>query len=204
MDKYLEDKVKGLLLRGFTRDEVSKLLNISLGEMEGVLLDEDININSSALFTDLQKDLSKLVLKEMNKSDGEGSLILNAIKLQAELQDKKVMLSKAITPTTKISRSFIKDRDKEVERLFKMGKSNSLIAQQLGVSPIIVDRALDRCSLGLSDELWEGLDATIITETAGLDRGLRLKVLEEAYKNKYSKRKIREVVTQIKNELQKS
>lgn len=200
MDSYLETKIKGLLLRGFTMDEVSKLLDIPVEEMQSIKIDSDISVNSSALFTDLQKDLSKLVLKEMQKSEGDGSLILNAIKLQADLQDKKLMLNKSLTPTTKLSRSFIKDRDKEIERLYKTGVTKSNISKQLGISEIIVERALDRCSLELPDELWESLDASIITETCGLEKSLRLKVLEEAYRNDYSKRKVREITTQIKNE----
>jgi len=200
MDNYLETKIKGLLLRGFGTDEISKLLDIPIEDMENIKIDADLNVNSSALFTDLQKDLAKLVLKEMQKTDGDGSLMLNAIRLQAELQDKKVMLSKTMVSTTKLSRSFIKDRDKEIEKLCKEGMEKKDIAIKLGVSLVIIERALDRCSLGLSDELWEGLDATTITETAGLDSSIRLKILEDAYKNKYNKRKIREIVTQIKNE----
>lgn len=200
MESYIETKVKGLLLRGFTMEEVSKLLDIPIEDMQEIKLDADVNVNSSALFTDLQKDLAKLVLKEMQKTDGDGNLILNSIRLQAELQDKKVMLNKSMMPTTKLSRSFIKDRDKEIEKMYKTGIEKEDIAKQLGISAIIVERALDRCSLGLSDELWEGLDATVITETAGLDNSIRLKILEEAYKNNYSKRKIRELVVQIKNE----
>ena len=202
MDSYMETKIKGLLLKGFTLDEVSKLLDIPMEDMQGIKIDSDISVNSAALFTDLQKDLSKLVLKEMQKNDADGNLILNAIKLQSELQDKKVMLNKSMVPTTKLSRSFIKDRDKEIEKLYKTGVDKNDIAKQLGVSAIIIERALDRCALGLPDELWEGLDATIVTETAGLDNTLRLKVLEEAYKNNYSKRKVRDIVTQIKNEQQ--
>lgn len=199
MDNYTETKIKGLLLRGFSREEVSKLLDVSLEEMSNTKIDDDVNVNSTALFTDLQKDLAKLVLKEMQKSEGDGSLILNAVRLQAELQDKKLMLNKSI-PTTKVSRSFIKDRDKEIEKLYKSGITKDNIATQLGISLIIVERALDRCSLNLPEELWEGLDATIITETSGLDNSTRLKILEEAYKNNYNKRKVRDIVTQIKNQ----
>ena len=199
MENYIETKIKGLLLRGFTMDEISKLLDIPVDEMKDIKIETDLTINSSALFTDLQKDLAKLVFKEMQRTDGDGNLVLNAVRLQAELQDKKVMLSKSMVPTTKLSRSFIKDRDKDIEKLYKSGFLKEDIAKQIGVSAIIIERALDRCELGLSDELWEGLDATIITETAGLDKNTRLKVLEEAYKNNYNKRKIRDIVTQIKN-----
>ena len=201
MEDYIETKVKGLLLRGFTMDEISKLLDMPIKDLQHIKIEGDMTAHSSALFTDLQKDLAKLVLKEMQKGDGDGNLILNAVRLQAELQDKKVMLTKSMTSTTKLSRSFIKDRDKEIEKLFNtpgIGKND--IAKQLGISLVIVERALDRCSIGLSDELWEGLDATSITETAGLDNASRLKILQEAYKNNYSKRKIREIVTQMKNE----
>jgi hypothetical protein len=201
MENYLETKIKGLLLRGFTMEEISKLVDMPMIELQDIKIDTDLNVNSSALFTDLQKDLAKLVFKEMQKTDGDGGLILNAIRLQAELQDKKVMLNKSMVSTTKLSRSFIKDRDKEIEKMYKSGISKEEVAKQLGISAIIVERALDRCSLGLSDELWEGLDATAITETAGLENTIRLKVLEEAYKNNYSKRKIREIVTKIKNDL---
>jgi DNA-directed RNA polymerase specialized sigma subunit len=199
MDNYLETKIKGFLLRGFSKEEVSKMLNVPLEDVQSIQIGDDVSVNSSALFTDLQKDLAKLVLKEMQNTNGDGALILNAIKLQAELQDKKLMLSKSMVTTTKLSRSFVKDRDKEIERLFKDGNTKDIIAKKLGISQIIVERALDRCNLGLSDELWEGLDATVITETAGLDNATRLKILEEAYKNNYSKRKVRDIVIQIKN-----
>jgi DNA-binding NarL/FixJ family response regulator len=187
MDNYLETKIKGLLLRGFSPEEISKLLNVPVEDMADIKIDNDVSVNSSALFTDLQKDLSKLVLKEMQNSDSDGTLILNAIRLQAELQDKKLMLSKSMITTSKLSRLFVKDRDKEIERLFKEGSTKDIIAKKLGISLIIIERALDRCNLGLNDELWEGLDATVITETAGLDNATRLKILEDAYRNSYSK-----------------
>ena len=204
MDNYQETKVRGLLLRGFSKDEISKLLDVPITDIENINLDGDIQTNSAALYTDLQKDLSKLVLKEMQKNETDGNIILNSIKLQAELQDKKVMLSKGVMmSSSKISRSYIKDRDKEIEKLFKDGITKSDIAQKLGISPIMIDRALDRCKLNLSDELWEGIDASVIDETVGLDDVIRVKVLDEAFKNKYTKRKVREIVTQIKNETRK-
>jgi len=200
MDNYIENKIKGLLLRGFGKEEVSKLLDIPIEEMSAIAIDTDVNINSSALFTDLQKDLAKLVLKEMQKNEGDGNLILNAIKLQAELQDKKVMLNKSGVPTTKISRSFIKERDLQIHKMHQLGNAKNIIAQQLGVSLPIVERALDRCALNLPDEIWESLDATIISETYGLPTPIRIKLLNEAHINNYNKRKIRDIVTQMKNE----
>lgn len=197
MEEYEETKVKSLLLRGFTKEEICKLLSVKIDDLKDIKIDDDINKSSSALFTDLQKDLAKLVYKQMDT--GDGTLVLNAIKLQAELQDKKLALSKSFSTATKVSRSLIKDRDKEIEELINKGISKKDVATKFNISETIIDRAIDRCSLNLPDDMWEGLEATTISETAGLDRALRLKVLEEAFKNNYSKRKVREVVTQIKN-----
>lgn len=202
MDNFEESKIKSLLLRGFTKDEISKLTNIPITEIENVNITNDIQINSADLYSDLQKDLAKLVFKEMQKADSDGNIILNSIKLQAELQEKKVVLNRSNSfNSSKMSKSYIKDRDKEIETLFKSGKSKVEIATKFGISPIMVERAIDRCDLQLTDEIWENIEPSIIDETVSLDNSLRVKIINEAYQNKFTKRKVREMVQQIKNEI---
>lgn len=199
MDTLIKEKVKGLLLKGFSLEEIAKILDINKKEIEvGDFKVEDIADNSLGLYTELQKDLSKLVLTEMNKESRDSNVILNAIKLQAELQDKKLLLTKS-GYTSKISKEYIYNRDEEINKLLKEGLSIEEITKKLDIGILSIKQAIDRYNLNLPDEL-KTLSPSIIAETIGLDKKTRLKILQDAYKNNYTRKQVREIANKIKNE----
>lgn len=199
MDTLTKERVKGLLLKGFSIEEIAKLLGIDKKDVEsGNFNINNIAENSLSLYTELQKDLSKLVLTEMNKESRDSNVILNAIKLQAELQDKKLLLKKS-GYTTKISKDYIYNRDEEINKLLKEGTSIKEIVKKFNISILSVKQAIDRYNLNLPEEL-KTLSPSIIAETMGLDKKTRLNILQDAYKNNYTRKQIREIVNKIKND----
>ena len=204
MDELTKSKAKGLFLKGFTKEEVGNLLSISdLASLEEFSrmqagIDVDLNQSSSEFYSELQKDLSKLVFTEMNKTTRDSSVILNAIKLQAELQEKKLAVNKKID-LVKITKNYIQDREQEINTLHGQGKSIIELAKQFNVSPLSIKHSLDRIQLDLPAELFE-LNPSIITETIGLTKEDRLKVLTAAKANNYTRKSVRELVNTIKNE----
>lgn len=196
MDNLNKTRVQELAIKGFNREEIAKLLKL---KEEEVILDEvgDITENSELLYSALQKDLSKLVLTEMNKDARDTGVILNAIKLQADLQEKKLGL-KRVTDV-RISKSYIYDRDEEIV-LLKKTLTDEEIAEKLKMSVLTVRQAIDRHSLNLPDQL-KTLSPTIISETKGLDRDMRLKILNDAYNNNIKRKEIRDIVNKIKNKI---
>ena len=194
MDNLIENKIKSLSIKGFDKKEIARMLDLEEKEVkiEPIL---DITKNSENLYSELQKDLSKLVLTEMNKDKRDSNVILSSIKLQADLQEKKLVLNRNIK-NTKINKDYIYKRDEEI--------ANSRLpieetAKKFNVSILSVKQALDRYNLGLSDEL-KTLNPTIISETINLPKKTRLKILQDAYNNNSPRKDVREIVNNIKNE----
>jgi hypothetical protein len=197
MDETTKNQIKSLLLKGFNKEEISKLLSIKIEDIdEG---SKDIKQNTFDLYGELQKDLSKLVMTELQKKEArDNQVILNAIKLQADLQEKKVnIMGEKKAPTT-ISKDYIYDRDSEIAEL-KKTMTEQQIAERLGLGTQSVKQAIDRFNLNLPEEL-KTLSPTIISETNGLSVKDRHRVLGDAYKNKYTRKEVREIVNSIKNE----
>lgn len=207
MDTIIKTKIKGLLLQNFSNDEVAKILNINQDEISSVageLALMPMTENSTEYYKELQKELSKLVLTELNKSDRDSNVILNAIKLQTEIQEKRLALNKVIKGNEKISKDYIYERDEKMYEMYKQGSSISEIALKFSVGNLTVEDAIDRCSLELPDEL-KTLNPTIIAETYinGIDKEARMKLLWNAYYNNLTRAQIREQVNEIKNEARK-
>lgn len=191
-----DSKIKELAIKGFNKEEIAKILKLKEEEIE-LIEETDIRKNSEMLYSALQKDLSKLVLTEMNKADRDTSVILNSIKLQAELQEKKLSLEKN-KDTSKASTSYIYDRDKEIFGMKENGMSIEEISLKMKLSVLGVKQSLDRYNLHLPNEL-QTLPPSIISETITLDKDTRMKILWEAYNNNLTRKQIRDMVNSIKN-----
>jgi len=207
MDTIIKTKIKGLLLQNFSNDEVAKILNINqddISSVAGELALMPMTENSTEYYKELQKELSKLVLTELNKSDRDSNVILNAIKLQTEIQEKRLALNKVIKGNEKISKDYIYERDEKMYEMYKQGSSISEIALKFSVGNLTVKDAIDRCNLELPDEL-KTLNPTIIAETYinGIDKEARMKLLWNAYYNNLTRAQIRKQVNEIKNEARK-
>lgn len=206
-----KSRIRSLLIKGFTIEEVQKMTK--LGEKQIKLIAEtvqgsDINQGSIDLYTELQRDLSKLVLLETKESLQEGAkrdtnAILNAIKLQAELQEKKIQLNSTMQGTSfspsKVSKDYINTRDKEILEMEQGGMDYKKIAQITGMSESSVNQALDRAKLSLPDDLI-GINPSIITETRGLATDVRIEILRKAKKDKLNRTQVRALANQLKNE----
>ena len=111
-------------------------------------------------------------------------------------KEKKLVLNRDFQ-TTKINKNYIYERDEEI------AKSNlpiEEIAKQFNISVLSVKQSIDRHDLNLPEEL-KALSPTIISETIGLDKKTRLKILEDAYTNNLKRKEIREMVNKMKNEV---
>jgi transposase len=211
VDPMMQNKVKSLLLRGFNKEEIKQLLDLPDHKIIDRCLKESIDMNiddnSFELYSELQKDLSKLVFTEMNagkdgnKEKKDPNVILNAIKLQTELQEKKINIKKGrnIKPE-KISKDYIRERDQEIAQMKAQGHPDKEIAQRFGISEISVIWAMDRVNLNLPESLLQ-LGPSLITETRGLPRSQRIKILEQAAEGNWSREQIRDIVNKIRNEL---
>jgi len=206
-DPALKTKIKSLILKGFTKEEIKSLLNQKDDKLIDKCFQESANTHiddsSIELYSELQKDLSKLVLTEMqNKEKRDPNVILNAVKLQAELQEKKLGLSKSSVrlklDPSRVSKNFIYERDDEIAELKKQGIPDKEIASKFNISEISILWAMDRVNLNLPEHLKQ-LSPSLINETRGLNKEERLKILEDAYKNQMTKMQVRELVTNIKN-----
>ena len=198
MDTFTEEQIKSLILKGFNEQEIGKMLpKVKKEEIKEILKNkpQDLIQTSTNLYSALQKDLSLLVLKEMKKENRDSAVILNAIRLQADLQEKKLTLNRNIK-NTKINKSYIYERDEEIA---KLNLPIEEIAKQFNISALSVRQSIDRYNLNLPEKLKE-LSPTIISETIGLDKSTRLKILEDAYTNNLKRKEIREVVNKLKNE----
>jgi len=198
--KETDNRIKSLFLKGFDAKEIASMLSLKFEDVEKELKDcdkLDINKNSNELYSELQKDLSKLVLTEMNKDKRDVSVVLNAIKLQAELQEKKLSLVSGHSSEV-ISKDYIYKRDDEIKTLKDQGMSEEDIAKKFNVGILSIKQALDRVNLKLPETL-RSLSPSIISETIGLEREARIKILQETYDNKYPRSKVRDIVNKIKN-----
>ena len=207
MDSATKTKIKSLLLQNFTDDEVARLLKIDKKDVS-IVAEELSNMpmqeNSTEYYNELQKSLSKLVMTEMNKEGRDSNVVLNSIKLQTDIQEKKLTLNKAIKSIEKVSKDYIYERDEKMYELFKQGSSEADIALKFSVSTLTVKSAIDRCSLNLPAEL-KTLSPTIIAETfiTGMDKDQRMKLLWNAYNNSLTRAQVRAQVNEIKNEARK-
>jgi predicted DNA-binding protein YlxM (UPF0122 family) len=204
VDELTNQKIKGLLLKSFSIEEIENLLQIPKAEIEKVsneLTKGSLQENSAELYNELQKDLSKLVLTEINRQDRDSGVVLNAIKLQIELQKEKLGLIQKRDPA-KISKDYIYERDEKMNEMLKSGSPIADIAKEFKISNLSVEQAIDRCSLELSDEL-KTLSPTIIAETqfSGIDRATRLRVLQDAYNNHLTRKQVREIMIKLKGDI---
>jgi len=206
MDELTKTKAKSLLLKNFSVDEVAKVLQLEISEVETlstVNASRTMQENSVEFYNDLQKELSRLALTEMNKPNRDSNVVLSAIKLQAEMQEKKLKLNKIHNPG-RVSKDYIYERDEKMHALHSQGKSKEEIATLFGISNLSVVQALDRVDLNLPDNL-KTLSPTLIAETsvAGLDKASRLKILQEAYDKNLTRKDVREMMIQLKDEMRK-
>ncbi|MCK9370050.1 hypothetical protein M0R04_09115 [Candidatus Dojkabacteria bacterium] len=208
-DPVLKNQIESLILKGFNKEEIKSLLKITDDKLINKCIKDSINANiddnSIKLYSELQKDLSKLVFTEMQgKEKRDPNVILNAVKLQAELQEKKLVLNKnsikvkgSFNPS-KISKDYIYERDAEIVKLKEQGIPNKDIADKFSISEMSILWATDRHSLNLPEHL-KTLSPSIVTETKGLSRDERIRLLQKAYDDKLTKMNVRELVNSIKN-----
>ena len=203
VDDVTKEKIKSLLIKGFNNAEISQMTGINEEAIKGlgILKEDTANITKSSIefYNELQKDLSKLTLTEMGKANRDSGIILNSIKLQAELQEKKIGLNQYGQMGTTINRDYIRKRDEELAEAVRQGKSIEGVADEFLVSVAQVRMSVDRVELNLPDELT-GIAPSIITETMGLDREMRLKILQEVKEKKMTRQAVREMCNKIKNE----
>lgn len=209
-DPTIKTKIKSLILKGFNKEEIKSLLSLDNDKLIIRCIkdsqNDSIDKNSSDLYSELQKDLNKLVFTEMQKDKDkrDPGVILNAVKLQAELQEKKLILNKDSSKVktkfdpVKVSKDYIYERDKEIAELKNKGVPNKEIMQKFGISDISILWAMDRVNLNFPEHLKQ-LSPTTINETRGLSKEDRIKVLQQALDNKWTKLEVRNYVNSIKN-----
>ena len=100
-DKLFKNKIKSLLLKGFTKEEITQLLQLDSSKEKTIAKaikefeTADINESSVDYYSDMQKDLSKLVFTEMNKKDNKDrAIIVQAIKLEGGRQEKNIIIER--------------------------------------------------------------------------------------------------------------
>lgn len=189
-------------MKGFGKEEIAKIMSLKEEDIDEAIktidMPTDITSSSVELYSEMQKDLSKLILTEMNKENRDSNVILNAIKLQSQLQEQKLGLSRRVN-VEKINKGYIYERDGEIAKMKFSGMREDEIAKKLNIGVLSVKQALDRYNLELPDHL-KTLSPSIISETISLDNKTRLKLLERAYNEKMSREDIRKLVVEIKNE----
>jgi hypothetical protein len=205
-----KQKIKSLLVKGFSPNEIHSLTKIDeklINEIVATIDLNDLSQNSNELYSELQKDLAKLVFIETNAAAQPGgkrdsTTILNAIKLQAELQEKKLTLkgiSNKLANTESISKDYIYNRDKEIMEAFKKAKDYQQVANQFKIGVTSVIHAIDRAELDLPAEL-RCLSPSIITESKGLPKEKRIELLKEVKEKNLSRTQVRAILTKYKNE----
>ncbi len=199
MEEQKKQKIESLLIRGLTPTEISKIIkNTTIEEIESVKIPDDLQQKSDKLYSEFQRDLSKIVLKEMSKTNSDNNLILNSVKLNFELQEKRLSLNKLGDKTHKIQKEYIYERDEEIAKLLHAGISEDEISSTFKISVLSVKNSFDRVNLKLTDEL-KTLSPSIISETKGLDKETRMKILKRAYDNNLTRKEVRSIVNEIKN-----
>ena len=198
-------RIKGLIIKGFGKEEIVKITGLEESSIEEVITSLssdklDISKSSVDLYSELQKDLAKLVMLETGKEKRDAGTILNAIKLQAELQEKKLqLLSNRGISTEKISKQYITDRDKEILKEYNISKDFDAVAKKFGISKSSVNQAIDRTGLELPEDLQD-VSPSIISETRGLDKETRIKIIRDFKNLKMNRAEIRNMVNKIKND----
>jgi DNA-binding transcriptional MerR regulator len=202
-------KIRSLLVKGFSVEEICTLTKIDEKEVHEVVKDFDLNDlsqNSNELYSELQKDLAKLVFIETNAAAQPGgkrdsTTILNAIKLQAELQEKKLSLkgiTNRLASTENISKDYIYSRDKEIQAEYNKSKDYKQVADHFKIGVTSVIHAIDRAELDLPVEL-QCLSPSIITESKGMPKDERIKLLQEVKEKGLSRTQVRAILTKYKN-----
>jgi DNA-binding CsgD family transcriptional regulator len=139
------------------------------------------------------------VFTELSKDKRDASVVLQAIKLQADLQEKKLNVSRSGGASGEaISKSYIYKRDEEIAKLKSQGFTEEELAAKFSIGIMSIKQSLDRVQLKLPDEL-KTLNPTIISETIGLDRDTRIKILKEALDNQMGRAQVREMIVKFKN-----
>lgn len=194
----IEDKILELKLKGFSEDEIIKIAKTNKSTVKKVSLPDDVKEQSLLLYSFMQKDLSRLVMLETPKKDRDSQVIFNAIKLQADLQQKKIDIANVSKDSVgKISKSWIMERDGQISAARLAGAKPEDIAKDFNLSVQSVRQALDRVELGLDFEI----SPSIISETIGLPKRMRLQVLKEAHSRNLSRDKVRKMANNIKNKV---
>jgi len=199
-----KQRIRGLIIKGFGKEEIVKITNLDEKTIEEVITSlssdkPDISKSSVDLYSELQKDLAKLVMLETGKEKRDAGTILNAIKLQAELQDKKLHLqSNRPMISEKISKQYITTRDKEILEEYNNSKDFDAVAKKFNISKSSVNQAVDRATLELPEDLQD-ISPSIISETRGVDKETRIKILRDCKNLKLNRTEIRDMVTKIKN-----
>jgi len=203
-----QSRIRSLLIKGFTIDEVKRMTKLADRDIKKIaesIKHNDINQGSIDLYTELQRDLSKLVLLETQEGQKRDTTsILNAIKLQADLQEKKIQLNSSMNggsfSPSKVSNDYITSRDKEILDMEESGMSPEEIKTKTGMSLSSINQALDRATLELPEDLF-GTAPSLITETRGLDAEARINILRKAKEQRLNRNKVRAICTQLKNEI---
>lgn len=194
----IEDKILELKLKGFSEDDIIKIAKTNKKTVCKVSLPDDMKEQSLLLYSFMQKDLARLVMLETPKKDRDSQVIFNAIKLQADLQQKKIDLSRLSSDTVgKISKSWIRERDDRIASDLQAGAKLEDVAKEYNLSVQSVKQSVDRIELGLDFDI----SPSIISETIGLPKKMRIEVLQEAYSKKLSRDKVRKMVVGIKNKV---
>jgi len=200
-----KQRIKGLIIKGFGKEEIEKITKLN-----SVLIDEvtngciadrgDITKSAVNLYSELQKDLAKLVMLETNNKDKrDAGTILNAIKLQAELQEKKLQLSKRVSSVAKISKNYIKKRDNDILEAKNNGVTVEELIKTFDMSKSSINQAIDRASLELPDELSEA-NPSLISETRGLPKETRITIIRKALDEGLDRTQVRSMSNILKNE----
>jgi Mor family transcriptional regulator len=193
------ERVKDLRTRGFSDKEIAGLLQMDIEIVASQCDNRNVVDKSIDMYSEMQKDLSKLILTEMGKETRDAGIVLNSIKLQAELQEKKLTLANRVGDQPKINKNYLYDRDEAIVSELRQGSRAEDVAKKYSISVLSVKQAIDRVELGLTDEQKQ-LSPSIISETIGLDRDIRLRIIDDAYKNKLTRQQVRDMVIGIKNE----
>jgi len=199
-----KQRIKGLIIKGFGREEIAKITKLRTTLIDevttGCMADRgDTTKSAVALYSELQKDLAKLVMLETNKEKRDASTILNAIKLQAELQEKKLQLSKGISVIPKISKNYIKERDNDILEARNNGAPIDELTKTFEMSKSSINQAIDRASLKLPEELSEA-NPSLISETRGLSKKTRITIIRKALEEGLDRTQVRAMSNTFKNE----
>lgn len=198
----IDNNILELKLKGFSDEEILRLLKkekITKTQIKNVSVPDDIREQSKLLYSFMQKDLATSVMLELSKkASHDPQIVFNAIKLQVELQQKKIDLAHASTDADKISKSWLRERDEQISNLITLdGTSLEDVAKQFNISVLSVKQALDRVELGIDFDV----SPSIISETKGLPKKQRVEIIKEAFSKKLTRDKVRKIVIKIKNKV---